>query len=528
MMVNRFFNKRVARLLRLRLLAMVFLALITTFTAFAAVSGSYGVEIYDNGELRVVYTTTKDPAEVLKQAGIKINEFDELDLSQFSDEHSSKIIIKRSMDVRIIDGEVVTIMRMIDGTVSDALNGAGITLNADDDVSPAPDTPLSDGTQIVINRSFGISITADGETAGHSVTHGTVRDALALFGVQLSEFDASEPDLDTELAPGMDIRVLRAFPITLNSDGQTYPLYMARGTVADALAYAEVLLGDSDAVTPSADTPLTPGLTISVKRAFPVNIKADGKMTSVAVSSGTVKDALERSGISYSKDDIVTPALSTKIYNGIIIAVDRVTYKTTSKTEAVPFKETTQKSGDLYVGVTKVKQEGRNGEKTIVYKEKYMNGKLVGSDKLSEKITKKPQNKIILVGTRLVKLQTNTVISPLKLPDSISIGKDGVPSSYKRVLTGSASAYTGGGRTATGKPAQVGYIAVDPDEIPYGSQLWIVSADGRYIYGYAIAADTGGFVNWTGSRATLADLYFNTQSECSQWGRRNIVMYVLS
>ena len=57
-----------------------------------------------------------------------------------------------------------------------------------------------------------------------------------------------------------------------------------------------------------------------------------------------------------------------------------------------------------------------------------------------------------------------------------------------------------------------------------GAEMYIVSADGKYVYGYCIAADTGGFiydVDWT------VDLYMNTLDQCWQWGRRDILIYIL-
>ena len=57
--------------------------------------------------------------------------------------------------------------------------------------------------------------------------------------------------------------------------------------------------------------------------------------------------------------------------------------------------------------------------------------------------------------------------------------------------------------------------------------MWIVSNDGKFVYGYSFAEDTGGFTKWTGNRATLCDLYMNTYSECSRFGRRGVTIYVL-
>jgi len=68
-------------------------------------------------------------------------------------------------------------------------------------------------------------------------------------------------------------------------------------------------------------------------------------------------------------------------------------------------------------------------------------------------------------------------------------------------------------------------VAVNPNIIPYGSHLWIVSNDGRYVYGYAIAVDTGGFVRH--ANAPIVDVYVPNSAFARQWGRRGVTVYVL-
>ena len=65
---------------------------------------------------------------------------------------------------------------------------------------------------------------------------------------------------------------------------------------------------------------------------------------------------------------------------------------------------------------------------------------------------------------------------------------------------------------------------MDPELIPYGTELYIVSPDGSYVYGYAIAGDTGGGVR---SGALIADLFMETYEECVQYGKRTMNVYVL-
>ena len=86
-----------------------------------------------------------------------------------------------------------------------------------------------------------------------------------------------------------------------------------------------------------------------------------------------------------------------------------------------------------------------------------------------------------------------------------------------------ATAYTGGGITASGLPAQYGRVAVDPRVIPLGSQLYIESEDGSYVYGYAVAADTGGAI-----KGNKVDIYLDSYNQAIQFGRRNLRVYVIS
>ncbi len=94
--------------------------------------------------------------------------------------------------------------------------------------------------------------------------------------------------------------------------------------------------------------------------------------------------------------------------------------------------------------------------------------------------------------------------------------------SYVDVLNVEATAYCGGGTTATGTPARYGAIAVDPDVIPYGTKMYIESNDGKWIYGVATAEDCGGAIN-----GYIIDLYFDDYNTCIQFGRRDCTVYIL-
>ena len=116
-------------------------------------------------------------------------------------------------------------------------------------------------------------------------------------------------------------------------------------------------------------------------------------------------------------------------------------------------------------------------------------------------------------------------VSLLDVPEWLSFDENGVPTEYVNVLTGNACAYTADpdALMSTGKAVFQGYVAVDPDIIPYGSELYIVAEDGD-VYGYAIAADTGYSVR---KGHIIVDLFMNEYDDCIQWGNKPVNVYVL-
>lgn len=116
-------------------------------------------------------------------------------------------------------------------------------------------------------------------------------------------------------------------------------------------------------------------------------------------------------------------------------------------------------------------------------------------------------------------------VSLLDVPEWLSFDENGVPTEYVNVLTGNACAYTADPDSlmSTGKSVFQGYVAVDPDIIPYGSELYIVAEDGE-VYGYAIAADTGYSVRMG---HIIVDLFMNEYDDCIQWGNKPVNVYVL-
>ena len=349
-------------------------------------------------------------------------------------------------------------------------------------------------------------------------------------GIKISEEKADEVSLaNFNGKDGSAIIIRRGVKVTIESfDGTSNTVY-ALGTVKDALEKAEIKLKKGTALNYSADTLLEDGMTIEIYDIFQITLTVDGKTSTRKISGKTVEDALSVFGVELKGEDFTEPALNKELVNGMKIAVYRVELKERTEKEAIPYETEYTYSDSLYRNRTRILESGKKGTKAVVYEDCYVNGELQKTNKKSEKVLKKSERELVQVGTKVNAITTGlpvgTPISEMAEPSYLKIGANGLPTKYKSVINAQATAYCiPGGITSTGKRAQTGYIAVDPKEIPYGTEMYIVSADGQYVYGYCIAADTGSYiydVDWT------VDLYMNSEAQCRNWGRRDIIIYVL-
>ena len=349
---------------------------------------------------------------------------------------------------------------------------------------------------------------------------------LEKTGISLNENDKL---IRTESeSSDISISILRAFNVDV-VDGKTKKtLTFNDGTVADAIKAAGLTLSKNDSVSFSRETSLEPDMEIKIARFYTVNVNVKGNKITKEVPAGTVANALEYLDIKLDKNDVVSVDINKEVTENMDIVINSVTYKDVKTTESIAYSTKYQNSDDMYIGETSTIQAGVNGERTIVTREKYINGKLDSSSQVSNEITKQPVDEIIAQGTKEYVSQVYTNSGSISVNESANVLTDvnGNQVNYTRVLTGSGTAYyaPAGALTATGRLARYGVVAVDPDIIPYGSILYIVSNDGQVVYGYAVAGDTGGAL-WAGT--AIVDLYYNTYDECCQFGRRDVTIYVL-
>lgn len=275
-------------------------------------------------------------------------------------------------------------------------------------------------------------------------------------------------------------------------------------TVGDAVRDAGLALSPHDRVVPQAGTPLAAGMTIAIRRAFPVRLFADGHPRVYLTAARTVDEFIGETGVGLRPQDHVYPAPESLLWPGATVRIVRVQTRIVTVEERLTFARIWRPDPTLPRGQIRLAQSGRGGIRVRRIAVTTADGFIVERRQVEAVITRPPQDRIVHVGTKRVFASRGEFAG-------------------KEVLVMEATGYApwhGRGVddvTATGMKAGYGVVAVDPRVIPLGSVLFIEG------YGRAIAGDTGGAI-----RGNRIDLGFGTAREASRFGRRPVRVYILS
>jgi len=245
---------------------------------------------------------------------------------------------------------------------------------------------------------------------------------------------------------------------------------------------------------------------ITIQRNQNVTVVDGGNTIETSTYGETVEALLERLEVQLGFGAVVSANLQDETYNGMVITITRAAGSVQTEEIVLEHETVYEEDETLPIGQEEVRVAGQDGLLLRTTKDSGLGSRIV----IQEEMVKEPVTEVIVQGS----------YDPysLTLPSGEKIH-------FSRKLDMLATAYSCGNRvgtTATGTRARYGAIAVDPRVIPYGTQMYIVSSDGVYNYGYASAEDCGGDI-----KGNRIDLYFNTVSECYAFGARYCEVYIL-
>lgn len=287
----------------------------------------------------------------------------------------------------------------------------------------------------------------------------------------------------------------------------------------EILARLGITLAEHDTLDSYHASPMYSRVIIS--RGISATLVVDGVEMTSRFTEGTVADLLAEHGVTLQQGDYLSQPADAPLGDGDVITVSHLEKKVTQQTVTVPYETVQKKSSLLAAGKSRVVTEGTDGRAVETYEELWDGDTLVSRTLVSTKITKEPEAALEVVGS------PGTAISRLDWTEEFPLDENGIPIDYKVHRTDlKATGYSGKAGTygSGGGYCYYGTVAANPRNYPYGTKLYIRSADGKFVYGYALVTDTGEFIHTT---SNSFDLFYETYRESALNGLRTVEVYVL-
>ena len=238
----------------------------------------------------------------------------------------------------------------------------------------------------------------------------TVKEVLDSIGYQYKSTDRINHELDDRVLDQMAIVVNSEKKVSLSIEGKNIATKTNAGTVAELLKEEGIEIGENQIVIPSLDSRVYDEETIVV-----IN---QSKKTYIQEEEIEYKVEKEYSiDIPYGETEIIQKGENgtlEKVYeqvtkNGIIVSNEKVSERITKLPvnekilvgtrevveEEIENETIIKENSSMFVGETKVVQEGHKGVKELVYENDGNNRMLV-----SEEVIKEPKDRIIEKGTK--------------------------------------------------------------------------------------------------------------------------------
>lgn len=132
--------------------AILLFAVLTMFMSLLQPAEAKSISIVDNGVTSVIQTKSSDIQDVLAEQQIRVGPYDRLSMTTGELVEGSTIVIDRAKGVTVkADGKEAVKYTAAD-SVGEAIKELNLSLGGEDRVSPALNTPVTEGLEVVITR----------------------------------------------------------------------------------------------------------------------------------------------------------------------------------------------------------------------------------------------------------------------------------------------------------------------------------------------------------------------------------------
>ncbi|HMN13535.1 MAG TPA: ubiquitin-like domain-containing protein [Bellilinea sp.] len=302
------------------------------------------------------------------------------------------------------------------------------------------------------------------------------------------------------------------YSLTLTEDGATRTLQSSAPTLLAALWEAGIEVRLADELSPPADTPLTADLAITLTRAAPLTVTADGQALTILSAKPTVGEALAQAAIPLQAQDYTVPAADQPIPADRNIRIVRVQQSFELTQNPLPFESTYQEDPNGELDTRTVITPGLVGIEVTRTDLRLEDGQEVSRTQSGTWIAREPQGQILGYGIKPVTKTIDTPAGPMEYWRAVNV----YATAYSPCRIGIPGKCSYG--TSSGLPVQQGTIAV--------TRAWYSWMKGQRVYipGYGIATigDVGGGI----PGRYWIDLAY-TDDTYQSWAS-NVTMYFLA
>ncbi|WP_262365527.1 resuscitation-promoting factor [Gordonia sp. OPL2] len=245
-----------------------------------------------------------------------------------------------------------------------------------------------------------VKVNVDGQVTTVSTMAMSVDSVLRSQGYEPAAGDQVSPSLDSGVGDGQTITLNRKKTVTLDVDGQRQEISTTAANLPQLLAEHGLSSSASDPNFPRSNSLPVDGGVIDVTTPKRV-VLTDGVVTyRPSVAAKTVGDVLVETGKPLGGDDKVTPAANTPVSPNMKIKVTRIRTMDTTVNEPVAPPEVKKEDPTLVRDRKVVVKAGKPGEQRVTYKLTMVNGKVVKRDKMGAEVVTEPLAATVKVGTK--------------------------------------------------------------------------------------------------------------------------------
>jgi resuscitation-promoting factor RpfB len=193
---------------------------------------------------------------------------------------------------------------------------------------------------------------------------------------------------------------LESAPVTVSVDGLSANVLTSPGTVADTLRGLGLVTGAADRLSSPIEAAVVRGHRVALDRGLPVTVIDGGRGVAARSVRGTVADLLAAAGIVLGPLDEVDRPLEAGLNPGDLIRITRIADQTVILMEETPFAVRLQPDADLERTRQVVVTPGEPGRVENTYLLRVVDGRETTRTLVSSQVLSAPVAEVRRLGTR--------------------------------------------------------------------------------------------------------------------------------